>query len=103
MSQGDSVKAIITKIDEEKKRISFSMLASVMNVEATEEDSDVSAEDGALANDSDGSEEEEELQIFLGNYQDQEENSSASEAAELAPVKQVPLLSVILQPTLTSA
>lgn len=104
--EGDSVKAIILKLDEEKKRVSFGMKASYFEEGAeSEEDGDDDDIDGMqgvkLADDSDedGDEEDGGIEIDLNDVADmdtdaeQDDNDSDEEMLDAQPEDDVPALS----------
>lgn len=79
-SEGDVVKAIVLKVDKEKRKVNFSLKASYLkNRSSDDEDSD---EDGGVELDMDDSDEDEEMdgsEIDLSNVKDIENGSDEGE------------------------
>ncbi|KAH7063320.1 hypothetical protein B0J12DRAFT_781138 [Macrophomina phaseolina] len=96
-SEGDAVKAVVLKVDKEKRKVNFGLKASYLKNRTSDgEDSD---EDGGVELDLDDSDEDEDmddLEIDLSNVKDME---SGSEEEEDEPADEMDVDSATSKPT----
>jgi len=98
IQQGQEARAVITEIDTEKKRISFSMKASKLG-EGDKQETDSASEEEAEDEDEDEENDssDEELEIFLGNDSTKDVDMDSAEDTmdvDPAPIKAVSILSI---------